>query len=139
MWCGVVLLIDEVLSLNNWNNVRQQNFIAILLPRHRTVDNTQRTSSTMPDCSPDQNAASSVAVMFLQAAGCKPFSAQSMNVDSTIVEIERKPRFVAPHYLAPFLQCPPRLIPAPSLSQILVPWSQWDPYCWAVGSYSRLS
>ena len=102
--------------------------------RHHAIDNTQRTSSTVPDCIPYHDIASFVTVM-LQAAGSKSLASKSMNVDSAIVEVECKPRFVAPHYSTPFIQPFPRLISAPSLSQILVPWSQWDPHCWAVRSY----
>ena len=119
------------LSLNDRNNVRQQNFIAILLPRHHAIDNTKRTSSTVTDCSPYHDTAYFVTVMLLQAAWFKSLASKAMNVDSTIAEVECKPRFVAPHYSMPFIQPFLRLISAPSLSQIRVPWSQWDPHCWA--------
>ena len=101
MRCSVVLLKSQVFSLNDRNNMRQQNFITILLPRHHAIDNTQRTSSTVPDSSPYQHTASSVAIMLLEAAGRKPLASKSMNVDATIVEIECKPRFIAPHHITP--------------------------------------
>ena len=81
------MLEHQVVASHCWNDDRQKDVVPITLACHHSVDDAQRTSPTMPDCPPNEDASTSISIMLTDGTQCESLSLESMDVDTAIMEI----------------------------------------------------
>ena len=87
MRCGVIILEDQLILLNGWDDDRKHDVVFVSLCVERTADCHCSSSSAVPNASPHHHASTSETVMLKNAARGEPFTRHSMDPHSAIVEV----------------------------------------------------
>ena len=95
-----------------WDDDRRDD-AEVAVSGHVAFHSNGESTATVPDAGPQHDAASAISVVLLYAAISEAFPRQSMDSNSSIMEVESESRFVSPDHLPPVTWVPRRTFLTP--------------------------